>query len=289
MHWVIQNNLCNEAGHDRLLEALARRGIPHTLCKVIPFSHVLTSDVCPENPVIAMGTVTLARIAEERGWRPGGLLSRNFDFEVQRAHWGDLLLNAGGIVCSLAEVPEQPRPFFIRPTLDGKPFAGHATDWPSFIAWRDSVLVLTTVTGETRVLVAPLQTLYREARFWIVDGKVVTGSVYKEGTRVVSCEIRRVPYQAVDPLHTFALAIAMRGGMTMGGPCAACNGTYCQFQPARAYCLDVAETPEGPKILEVNCLASAGYYAADMGALVDALESAFGRRFDNESFRRAPT
>lgn len=276
MHWVVQNNICNEAGHDTLLQALERRGLPHNVCKVIPFVGVLEPDVHPENPVIVMGSTTLMRIAEERGWWPGGLLSHNFDFEVQRAHWGNLMLNAGGLVCALVDVPEQSRPFFIRPTLDTKSFPGYVTDWPSFVEWRDRVLALTpedgaTVMGATRVLVAPAQTIYREARFWIVDGKVVTGSIYKLGTRVVSREIL-----VGDPLREVAVDISLRGTMTRGRVCDTC-GEPCKFQPARVYCLDVAETPDGPRILEVNCLVSAGYYAADLDALVEALES-FGRR-----------
>jgi hypothetical protein len=44
------------------------------------------------------------------------------------------------------------------------------------------------------------------------------------------------------------------------------------WQPQRAFVLDVAETADGPKIVEINTLNSAGFYAADIQRIVLALE-----------------
>ena len=46
-----------------------------------------------------------------------------------------------------------------------------------------------------------------------------------------------------------------------------------RFQPARAFVLDVADTLEGPKVIEVNNFNSAGLYACDVGKIVDAIEA----------------
>ena len=42
---------------------------------------------------------------------------------------------------------------------------------------------------------------------------------------------------------------------------------------ARAFVLDVADTLEGPKVIEVNNFNSAGLYACDVGKIVDAVEA----------------
>lgn len=39
-----------------------------------------------------------------------------------------------------------------------------------------------------------------------------------------------------------------------------------------AYVLDICRTDDGLKIIETNCINAAGFYAADLGKLVSALE-----------------
>ena len=45
------------------------------------------------------------------------------------------------------------------------------------------------------------------------------------------------------------------------------------WQPARAFVLDTALTPDGPRIVEVNCINSAGFYGADVKCIVVAVEA----------------
>ena len=280
-HWVIQANLFREDGHERLLDALARLGISHSVHKVIPFTGILE----PPEPTISddypllmtavvIGSYTLCRIAVERRWRPGAFVGPGLDFEVQVQHWSDILLNTGAHVCAFGDVPEQARPFFLRPTLDSKAFSGNVYDWPEFVEWRDKVLALSPEDGwqlnaATRVMVCPRREIWTETRFWIIDGRVVTSSRYKIGTRVIAGGAHTPD---CDPVAMLAERVAGRDGMTPGDLCAACGDMPCRWQPHRAYCLDIAETPDGPRIIEVNCLNASGFYGADLGKLVYAIE-----------------
>ena len=45
------------------------------------------------------------------------------------------------------------------------------------------------------------------------------------------------------------------------------------WQPARAFVLDTALTPAGPRIVEVNCINTAGFYGADVQRIVMAIEA----------------
>ncbi len=49
-----------------------------------------------------------------------------------------------------------------------------------------------------------------------------------------------------------------------------------EWQPHEAFVVDVCELDEGLKVLELNTLNAAGFYAADVQRLVVALEDAFG-------------
>ena len=81
-----------------------------------------------------------------------------------------------------------------------------------------------------------------------MDGRIVTGSMYRLGHRVV--------YDPYVPPHCLDFADQM----------------IRQWQPARAFVMDVAETPDGPKIIEINNINCSGFYACNMGRIVDAVE-----------------
>ena len=280
MHWVLQNNLFNEAGFQRLLDTLERLGLSYSLHKVIPFIGVLSPALAygedftgefdedyevpvPDGPKIVMGSYSMVRYAAKRGWYPGSFANDNHDFRVQVSHWGDAMLNHDARVVPFVEIPKTRDLFFVRPVDDSKAFAGHVSGWGQYREWRDRVITLGadnggTLTPDTLVMYSPVHTIHREYRLWVVDGKVVTASLYKEGGRVVYREV-----VADDPVLQYAAPYS-------GHPMIADT-----WVPARAFVLDIAETPDGYRILEVNCLNAAGFYAADLQKLVMALEDAY--------------
>jgi hypothetical protein len=256
MHWVLQSNLYSEENFEHLVTALERFGLAYSIHKVIPFIGELEpAPVFAEGTrVITMGSYTLARAAARFGWQPGAFLD-NLDFAVQHARWGDRMFNADAQVLTIATVPPQIEPFFMRPTLDTKTFTGEVMDWPTFAAWRERILAIApdagaTIDADTSVMICRKKTIHSETRTWIIDGRVVTASGYKVGT------LKRYtrPHEVDDHITQFA------------AECAAV------WSPNRAYVLDVFDTPDGPKIGEVNNLNSAGWYRADMAKLVMALE-----------------
>lgn len=277
MHWVLQNNIFREEGFKRLLETLQRFGISHTLHKVIPFIGVISPPLefgedyifpdefdenyeppLPDGPKIVMGSYSMAFYAQRKGWRPGSFANENHDFRVQVKHWGEAMLNHDAQVMPFSDVPKTRELFFIRPVEDTKSFAGHVTGWGKYKEWRDKVMTLGadnggTLEGSTLVMVSPVRKIFREYRLWVVDGYIVTASLYKEGSTV------RYSDQVDKAVLDWALPFT-------GHPM-----LYGNWAPARAYVLDVFETEEGYKIGEVNCINSAGFYAADMQKLVDAL------------------
>ena len=276
MKWVIQTNIWAEEGFEHLLAALDRLGLERCLVKVVPFEGRL-EPVEGELPgdgedAIVMGSYTLAKVARDRGWRPGAFLD-NLDYEVQREHWGTRMLNCdswcGRLRDTAAWYLTSPR--FVRPTLDTKSFCGEVMDGYTFSEWRDRIAALDAthqpgdpeqlLTLDTRVMVARPKVLHHETRCWVVDGRVVTASGYKVGT------IKRYsPPEAVDARITdFAQQCATA------------------WSPNKGYVIDICETPSLPfanrddadpqlRIVEAGCLNAAGWYKADLNKLVQALE-----------------
>ena len=166
------------------------------------------------------------------------------------------MFNSDAIICEFGSVDSPWPNFFFRPTADSKSFAGAVMMDVDVKAWAESVKSIeqenyTTIDSSTPVVVAPLKEIYKEYRFFVVKGKVVTGSMYKEGHRVI--------YKTeLDGADTYAQRIVDI------------------WQPADAFVLDIALGEDGFKVLEVNCFNSAGYYAADVQLLVQATMEAFG-------------
>jgi len=250
--------LYHEPGWQRLVDALERLGVSYSVHKVIPFVGDLDPDPTdlPDGPKIVMGSYSMAFFAQRKGWLPGSFSSPRLDFVQQLPRWGKRMLNWDSKVYRLEEVPEQKVPFFIRPTLDSKSFTGYVTNWAAFLDWRKDMLLGTresyaSVTADTLVQVCSTKIIYREYRLWVVNGKVVTASLYKEGSRVLHSD-------RADP------AIVAYG-----------EEVARVWSPEVAYVLDICDTPEGLRVLEAGCMNAAGFYAADMQKLVMALEDAF--------------
>jgi hypothetical protein len=264
MHWVLQDNIFSEQGWNVLVETLQRFNIPFSEHKVVPFIGELLPDPEPiEGPVICIGSYSMRHIAKKKGWNPGVFDLEPQNFLVQKKHWGELMLNYDSMVLPFKDVYlDEPR--FVRPIDDSKYFAGKVFDPDEFNRWRVSIVDLKQETGisltpETLVQICKPHKIYSENRFWIVDGKIVTASTYKIGHRVAySPDVDTKFYDFVRQLFDPFL-------QREGRP----------WLPHEAFVIDVCDTPEGIKIVEINTLNSSGFYAGDVQKLVFALEEKF--------------
>ncbi len=260
MHWILQNNLFNEKGYQTLFDTLERFSLPYTIHKVVPFvGELLPEPTLETSNVICMGSYSLRHSAKRYGWVPGVFDLEPFDFTIQKEKWGDHMLNFDAVVCRFDEVVFTDDQMFIRPIHDSKAFSGVIYDADEFYAWQQEVYTLNldpnfigTLPNSTPVQVCSLKDIYSEHRFWVVKGKVVTSSTYKTG--------RRVHYQPIVDWRFQEYAEAR----------------IAEWQPHDAFVIDVADTAEGLKVVEINTLNSCGFYAADIQRLVMSLEEGFG-------------
>ena len=257
MFWVVQENLFNEPEYESLLQCLERLEIPHQVVKVAPFSldapeeEQLYPNIYPDGEVMICGSITLAKIGAKRNWHPGSFVNDNHDYRVWQKFYGDHLLNPGCTVCRFADVTKTLDEFFIRPCEDDKTFTGKVMTWDEFEEWRTKVLTVGyfTLDADTMVSYGPVKEIYNETRFFIVDGKISGQSVYKRGNKL----------KKPDP-HVDDGAIEFVKQMIE------------IWVPARAFVIDVAWTPDGYKIIEINCINSSGFYAINVYDFVTASE-----------------
>lgn len=253
MHWILQTNLFKESEWEHMVGALERFQIPYSVHKVVPFvGELLPEPVLDTKQVICFGSYSMRHAAARNGWTPGVYDLFHYDFLVQKSVWGERMLNFDSQVSAFRDV-RLTEPSFMRPIDDSKYFAGRVFDPEEFADWQHRVCDLkedygNSLTADTRVQVCVPKLIQAEYRYWIVGGQIATKSLYKRGNQVIySSEVD----ERLDVFVRQAIA---------------------DWQPHRAFVIDVCDTPDGPKIVEINTINSAGFYAGDVRALVLALE-----------------
>lgn len=272
MFWVVQGNLKTDEGLNALMAVLRDEGYQHALVKTIPFSNIIVgvdvdinqfdeSDVPRlqienDKQMVTMGSYSLALTAKEKGWVPGSFINENFEFSKWVAGWGkDNLLNGEAIEDSIKNIIPQivagRQRVFARPSEDTKSFSGQLFEADNLIYWLGKVAASEDrfgLNGDTSIIVSPEKNIKAEYRLFVVDGKIVSGSLYKVGQLVTASE-------TIDPI---AIDYA--------------NKMLDIWQPDRAFVLDIAITDEGPKVIEVNNINSSGFYKSDISKIVAAID-----------------
>lgn len=248
MHWVIQENLNQERGHDDLIAALRRADVPHSQHKVFPFVGDIQPDISPTGAVVVMGSYSMCRLAERKGWIPGAFDVGKVPYAHQVSAWGRHLLNGDATVSTFGEASPNISPFFIRPTADSKFFAGTVMTLADLRDWQERVARLGEdddygLRSGTEVIWSTPKDIDDEYRLWIVNGEVVTASQYR-------------PVSALVPAESVRFGNRMATAWT----------------PLPAFVMDVCRCGGDWKIIEINTLNACGFYAADLNKLVAAIE-----------------
>ena len=164
-------------------------------------------------------------------------------------------------MCTFNDAPQHftEEEMFLRPIHDSKVFAGGVFNRQDFMDWWRKVVVLefdygNTLTKDTIIQVVPLKKIFSEHRFWVIKGRVATSSTYKIG--------RTVMYQSLAADSMFQKFAEER---------------IAEWQPDEAFVIDICDTEDGLKIVEINTINSCGFYAADIQKLVMAFQEAFSK------------
>jgi hypothetical protein len=243
----------------KLAEALDVLGIAYSWHKVVPFIGDLIPEPEVRDPtaVVMFGSYTLWRYAEARGLKPGVFQIVAF---VHEKPWQPYMVNGPDAALltmrELATKLSDDGQWFIRPVSDSKELAGSVRTTAEIRETARKVMSLDpseipdgSLHPDTLMMLTPPAAIQTEWRIWIVKGKIVTYSLYKEHSRVT--------YR--NEIDADALAFAET--------LAQLNADY-----SPAYVMDICRTAGGLRLLETNCINAAGFYAADLPRLVAAIE-----------------
>lgn len=248
VHWVLQNKVTSEENLAALTKAFRKYKCTHDVVQVIPFDPEVP-DITPTcYPVVAYGSTTFVeRIYQKRPWAPGVYFDRS---KFCPSYWtillGDDALNSDGYNMVLRAVPDMLQDgqlYFARPDNDGKLFPGMVLDKQELMT-----VVNNTDQLDSLIWIAPPKNLGKEWRLFVVNHRIITGSQYRSKGRL---NVSKTVPSAVKLFAQHAIIKLCATGGT--------------------YVLDVCEYNKQYKVIELGCLNAAGFYAADIDKIVQAV------------------
>lgn len=256
MYYIVQSNIHTDPEHERVFSVLEELGYDYERYELRPGTETILPQTDRQD-IFVYGSVKLSRLAKANThWRPGSFYGGNHRYEVYAPYYGEHLLNADATVFSFGEPIrwKEREEKFIKPYADAKVFTGRVfaeAEWKDFVHESLAQPRTPMLHAATAVQASPVQHLISEARVWIIGNQVIHSVYYRfHGDQ---------PYQkqvAADGLEFVQQMIT-------------------RFSIADAYVMDIGHTPDGWKIVEINCINSAGFYSADPRPIFRALDLYF--------------
>jgi len=244
--WVVQTNMGGHYTED-LMSACKNLGLKFIADEVIPFSDNLPN-VPNRSPTIFYGaTRWINNIYENNIWSPGVFFNPESVFTLWRKKYGIKTLNWDGRVTTLNKLASQPydseRLLFIRPVSDQKEFAGNVMPFKEIKEWDKRIQTDVPDFGNLPIVVAEPVGISHEWRLFVVNGKISSGSHYREHQKLTIHS--DIPKEVIE----FA------------------EKRIKEYSPAPVFVMDIGQSVN-LYVIEIGCFNSAGFYATDVEKVV---------------------
>lgn len=270
--WVIETDIFEEDGVcQNLIDVVKSRGCEVREVKYDCFSsNIEELNDLEDKCVIPMSSLNACKKNKraKRAWYPGYWCDWDkLSCQSYFSHWFQYLLNQDGefvpwkvlkhrvdqLYLLYGDVCNEDGIMFIRPDANDKLFSGEPVTKGQF---KNFSLMIDNLLGEDDsplCVVAPPKKILREWRFWISEGKIITGSLYKENEEIK--HERNWPKEAAELVEKASS----------------------EWMPHPICCIDIAEIENHRKgkieyyILECGSVNCAGTYEADLEKIVDEM------------------
>lgn len=258
LRWVIQGNLIHENDTGQMQQACKKIGIEYEMVQVIPFSGDLPVFTEDEKTNIYYGGTTFMYNLYQQKNKPVGLFFDEDKFSIENYlnHWGEHMLNHGAKITTLkefsAETHDAESIWFIRPDADSKSFNGQTMTFEEIKNWATTFQKFENVNLDenTKIVVGEPWNIKKEWRLYVVDGKIVTASMYRQDFRT-----KKTREDMPEEMLRFAEA------------------RISEYQPAGCFAMDIALCGDAYYIIECGCINSVGFYACEIDKFVEAISN----------------
>lgn len=261
-HWLLESDTIDKEVVTQLAEEIQRQGMLVKFADRVPLrSNETYVNIYPSNAcVVFHGTLGFSKqIQKEAKWVPGSIHTvENFCCRNYYPHFRRYILAQQHKFCYFKELVEykndlyaafsEDNTLFIRPDSGEKIFTGQLITYENFEKELER-LGYEPMPRYTQVVVSSPRNIEREWRFVVVDRKVITGSSY------IPFRLRlKTPEDRIAELYAQDVVDSV------------------EWQPDRAWCLDVCRTRWGNfYVVEINSFSCSGLYASNPRPIVMAV------------------
>ena len=254
MKFLVQSNLMNENSLQLVKKAI--ENYPHEYVEIVPFSRVINPTPIGKD-YIPYGSTLITTLGLDYGWVGLEFDLSKFNYEIALKNRDDML-NSG--VDTLENILKynnyssefKSRDWFIRPSEDLKQFSGQVMNGQELLDFLTDAKECASsgsyqLSGDTKIVIDSPKDIQAEWRWFIVGGKVISGSMYRFKGNL----------QKAKELDKDAIAEAQ---------------FYAdKWLPNQNCVMDLALVNDEIKVIEFNCINASGFYEHDVDAIFKAL------------------
>lgn len=252
MKWLVESEIF-QGDAEPLIEALEKLNVPYTRCKFgTPYEEYIR--LAGTDLTIFYGSLQFGKLIQDT---PGHNIKvyctlPNYECVNYYPHFGDRLLNANNTTIPFSELVRFrtcQESMFVRPSSGYKTFTGDVVD-PDRLEWDSAIhLWKLKINPDDLVIVSKSQSISKEWRMVVIDGRVVTGGQYKQDGQIV--RISEVPAAVMEYAQQTVDDV--------------------QYYPDPAWTIDICQVAYQLKVLEIGSFSCAGLYACDCEAIVKGI------------------
>lgn len=280
--WLIESGLFEDTER-KLIKSLEENGYVYRLLKYIPFDEDLVKRVEEmfekESCVVFYGSLNLGRKLRKCSFVPGVYLDdKKYECTSYYPVLGDELLHSSYMMLPYGDIKRRKDELFelygdvifIRPNSGYKQFTGNILDRDNFNYGLD-LAGFYDVEPDLLCVISNAKNIKKEWRFVIVNGKAISGSLYRDWTKG--------PDKIANGTTTQDLVLL--GSKSVNEYCddedafEYANKIAKMYNPESAWTLDVTLTKDGEyKVIEIGCFSCAGMYGNDINKIIDEVSKA---------------
>jgi len=266
MYYIIQKNVFQDPRYDVIFEVLEELKLDYERVEFEPNSNEFEIQT-DRKDIFVYGSVKLAKVTAKLDWFPGSFYGNNHEFEKYSKGYGIHTINFGSYITKFSDEIDwsNKTDLFIKPSIDAKVFTGkvfNKSEWNDFVYNSLNDTQNQRINKDTEIQISKPYSLIKEARVWIIGKKIITSSYYR-----------------------FHGGIEFEENVANEGLLFAQNMAEL-YNVADAYVMDIALTYEGWKIMEINCINSAGFYNGNVMHIIIALEEYYRNNPDSSTHNK---
>jgi hypothetical protein len=245
MKWLLQNNIWNEYGYHKFEESIISEGIDHEFVHLIPFTENFTKEI-DFTPTHIFGSGRFVNVCRKLGYPT----YKSFD-PIETFYPKELWINGEGEDIKWGDLPnyDYSIPKFVKPYTE-KFFTGRLIESVKDLDKVQLASSFITNDEEELVRISDAVNIQHEVRFYVIGGKVITGSYYR-----VNGQVSHLACPCYEQPHIVCEEIVLEYGNI-----------------DEAFVMDLGKVGDEWKIVELNNLNSSGLYECDTNAIVRAFK-----------------